>query len=178
MSTPVVAILHYGANERRAIMLEKLGGKKVLREAIDKFYEKQINDPRLMCFFYGVNVEIIKWHQFNLMSIAFTEIPENFDLKELLLIRHQRLFDEGLNETHFDLVAQHFSDTLREMNVDPKLRDEALEVVMPLRDVFAQGVREAQGRAESATRKRQVILALAVAFFAVGVVTFVRLKRN
>jgi hemoglobin len=151
MSTPVVAILHYGANERRAIMLEKLGGKKVLREAIDKFYEKQINDPRLMCFFYGVNVEIIKWHQFNLMSIAFTEIPENFDLKELLLIRHQRLFDEGLNETHFDLVAQHFSDTLREMNVDPKLRDEALEVVMPLRDVFAQGVREAQERAESAT---------------------------
>jgi hemoglobin len=172
------AILHYGANERRAIMLEKLGGRRVLRVAIDKFYEKQINDERLMCFFYGVDVEIIKWHQFNLMSIAFTEIPVNFDLKELLLTRHKRLFDVGLNESHFDLVAQHFSDTLKEMNVDPTLSEEALEVVMPLRDVFAQGAREAQERSKAAAMKRRVILSFVVAMVAVGVVRLVRSKKK
>jgi hemoglobin len=129
------SMLHYGANERRAILLGKLGGQKVLRQAIDKFYNKQLEDERLMFFFRGVNVEIIKWHQFNLMSIAFTAVPDNFSLEDLLLVRHKRLFDMGLSEVYFDMVAKHFEDTLIEMNVDEALIKEALEVVMPLRKV-------------------------------------------
>jgi truncated hemoglobin YjbI len=88
-----------------------------------------------MFFFRGVNVEIIKWHQFNLMSIAFTAVPDNFSLEDLLLVRHKRLFDMGLSEVYFDMVAKHFEDTLIEMNVDEALIKEALEVVMPLRKV-------------------------------------------
>jgi len=172
------SVLHYGANERRAIMLEKLGGQKVLREAIDRFYAKQIADDRLMYFFRGVNVEIIKWHQFNLMSIAFTAVPDNFSLKDLLLNRHTRLFEMGLSEVEFDVVAQHFEDTLTEMNVDSELIKESLEVVMPLRDVFAQGYREAQERKKKAVRKRQVILAVLVAAVAVGAIKLVKSKKK
>ena len=172
------SVLHYGANERRAVMLEKLGGQKVLREAIDRFYAKQIADERLMYFFRGVNVEIIKWHQFNLMSIAFTAVPDNFNLADLLLNRHRRLFDMGLSEVHFDIVAQHFEDTLTEMNVDPDLITESLIVVMPLRDVFAQGFREAQERKKKAVRARQAIVAILVAAIAVGAVKFVKSKKK
>lgn len=172
------SVLHYGANERRAVMLEKLGGQKVLREAIDRFYAKQIADERLMYFFRGVNVEIIKWHQFNLMSIAFTAVPDNFDLADLLLNRHQRLFEIGLSEEYFDIVAQHFEDTLVEMNVDPDLIKESLEVVMPLRTVFYQGFRQAQERKKKAIRTRRAILAVLVAVVAVGAVKFVKSKKK
>ena len=172
------SVLHYGANERRAVMLEKLGGQRALRRAIDIFYAKQIADDRLMYFFRGVNVEIIKWHQFNLMSIAFTAVPENFDLPDLLLNRHGRLFDMGLDETYFDIVAQHFKDTLVEMDVDPDLIKESLDVVMPLREVFAQGAREAQERTKRAAGKRQAVLAIVAAALAIGVVKLVKSKKK
>ena len=63
-------VLQYGANERRAIMLEKLGGKKVLNEAIDKFYDRQMNDPELAKFFKHTDMQILKWHQMNFMSVS------------------------------------------------------------------------------------------------------------
>lgn len=172
------SMLHYGANERRAIMLEKLGGQKVLREAIDIFYAKQLADDRLMYFFRGVNVEVIKWHNFNLMSLAFTALPENFDLQALLLTRHKRLFEMGLNEDYFDIVLQHFEDTLVEMNVDDELVKEALEIVSPLRLVFAQGYREAQQRKKRADQTRQAVLVLIVAAAAFGVFKFAQSKKK
>lgn len=172
------SVLHYGANERRAIMLEKLGGNKVLREAIDRFYEKQLADERLMYFFRGVNVEIIKWHNFNLMSVAFTAIPDNFNLQDLLLNRHKRLYEMGLNEEYFDFVLQHFEDTLTEMDVDEDLIKEALEVVRPLREVFAQGYREAQERKRKAELKRRAVMAIAVAVVAVGIVKLIKSKKK
>lgn len=55
--------LHCSANERRRLMLAKLGGEAKRREAIDRFYQKQMDDPRLVRFFDGSDVEIIKWHQ-------------------------------------------------------------------------------------------------------------------
>lgn len=59
------ALLHSGANERRHMMLEKLGGQEILAEATNKFYEKQVHDERLLKFFHGTDLAILKWHQFN-----------------------------------------------------------------------------------------------------------------
>lgn len=61
-------LLHSGANERRHVMLEKLGGKDVLQKATDIFYDRQLADPMLAQFFLGSEITILKWHQFNLMS--------------------------------------------------------------------------------------------------------------
>jgi len=147
-------------------MLEKLGGDGRRREAIEKFYQKQMEDERIMHFFDGSDVEIIKWHQFNLMSIAFTEVPKNFDVAKLILTRHKYLYDQGLNETHFDIVAKHFTDTLEEMDVEPDLVKEALEVVMPLRGPFKEGARQARERKEAAAFRSRVRKAVVVAILA------------
>jgi truncated hemoglobin YjbI len=61
-------LLHCGANERRHIMLDKLGGKEVLQKATDIFYDRQLADPKLARFFRGSEISILKWHQFNLMG--------------------------------------------------------------------------------------------------------------
>ena len=169
--------LHHSALERRRVMLEKLGGDAKRREAIDRFYKKQMEDERLMHFFEGTDVEIIKWHQFNLMSIAFTEVPKTFDVTSLLLTRHKKLYDEGLNESHFDIVAKHFTDTLEEMKVDPDLIKEALDVVMPLREIFREGglqARERKAAAEFQGRMKKMAL---VAILAALAVRYMRHKK-
>jgi truncated hemoglobin YjbI len=171
-------ILHYGANERKAIMLSKLGGNEVLRKAIDIFYEKQLHDDELMKFFQGINVDIIKWHQFNLMSIAFTAVPSNFDVVDLILTRHERLFDEGLSEQHFDRVMKHFRDTLEELNVEEELMEEAVDVVMPLRMVFQQGAEESAKRKRKFEWEHKVAMGAIVAIVAAVAVKLVLSRKK
>mmetsp|Transcript_29816 Transcript_29816/g.49206 ORF Transcript_29816/g.49206 Transcript_29816/m.49206 type:complete len:176 (+) Transcript_29816:112-639(+) len=170
--------LHHSASERRRVMLAKLGGDAKLREAIDRFYKKQMGDDRLMHFFRGVDVEIIKWHQFNLMSIAFTAVPQSFDVRALLLTRHHRLYDAGLSEAHFDMVAQYFTETLEEMEFDPELAKEALEVVMPLREIFKEGAKQAKKRKEAAAFRSHVKKAIAVAIIAAIVIKSARARKK
>lgn len=56
-------LLLAGANERRHIMLEKLGGKEVLQKATDRFYDRQMEDQRLAKFFHGTDLTILKWRK-------------------------------------------------------------------------------------------------------------------
>ncbi len=77
------ALLHYGANERKHQMLQKLGGQKVLAEATDIFYNRQIHDERLLKFFHGTDLTILKWHQFNRESTNLLERSVNEFEKEL-----------------------------------------------------------------------------------------------
>ena len=170
--------LHCGANERRQIMLKKLGGDEKRREAIDRFYEKQMNDPRLVHFFDGSDLEIIKWHQFNLMSIAFTAVPKTVDIGPLLLTRHIAIFDQGLDETHFDLVADHFTTTLKEMKVDGDVIQEALDVVMPLRNIFKEGARRARERKRKAEFHSRLKIVAVVAVVAAVALRFVRTQQH
>jgi hemoglobin len=169
--------LHHSALERRRVMLQKLGGDDKRREAIEIFYKKQMDDERLMHFFEGSDVEIIKWHQFNLMSIAFTALPTTFDVSSLLLTRHKALFDAGLSEKHFDMVAKHFTDTLEEMHVEDELVKEALEVVMPLRNVFQEGASQAKARRESEEFRGRLKMAACTAIVAALVIRFVRSRK-
>eukprot|EP00957_Ditylum_brightwellii_P102394 7805314-Ditylum_brightwellii.AAC.1 len=53
--------------------------------------------------------------------------------------KHFRLFEKGLNETHFDSVAKHFVETLQHLGVAQELIDEAVGIIAPLRDVFVKG---------------------------------------
>jgi hemoglobin len=173
------ALLHYGANERKHIMLKKLGGQKSLAEATDKFYDRQVRDERLLKFFRGADLAILKWHQFNLMSIAFTEVPENFDARHLILNRHRRMFDEGLDESYFDVVVDHFTATLTEMNVDPALIEDARYVIIPLREVFLQGALEAKERKRAQYRKRLIKEAtFPVIVAVVAIVAFKALRKS
>jgi hemoglobin len=159
-------------------MLEKLGGRKVLKEAIDTFYDKQMNDVRLKKFFEHSDIEILKWHQFNLMSIAFTSVPENFDVEKLILTKHERLFDMGLNEGYYDIVMDLFKTTLEEMNVDSALIEEAMEVVLPLRRIFEKGAQDAKKRKKLFEREHRIAVGVLLAFVAFGLLSLIRGKKK
>ena len=174
MSTEV---LNYGAHERKAILLDKLGGRQVLQDALDDFYNRQLDDPRLVSFFRGTDMEILKWHQFNLMGIAFAHVPDNVDLRHLLLVRHKKLFEEqGLSERHFDIVLEHFQKTLQDRNLDQELMDEVLNVVRPIRDIFQEGARIAAQKKLHEARQKQMLNRTTGAVVVVGIVAALLLR--
>lgn len=144
-------------------LLDRLGGKAALKAAVDEFYARLVRDHGLLPFFVGVNVEQLKKHQYNFMSTAFTKIPEGMNIAGIIKEKHARLFEMGLSEYHFDLVASHFVATLQYLKVEPSVIDEAAGVILPLRPTFVECA------AEVRTRKIKKISAVAVVAVGAGI---------
>ena len=121
-------------------LFERIGGAPALKAAIEEFYKRLLADPKLGCMFEDVKMHMLKYHQLAFMKVAFSTVPDDLDVPEMILQKHMRLFvNKGLNETHFDLVAGHFVQTLQDLNVAEDLIAEAASVIVPLRPVFEKG---------------------------------------
>lgn len=88
------------------------------------------------------------------MSIAFSSVPDNFDVERLILVRHEKLFDDGLDESYFDHTVELFVQTLKDLNVHEDLIEEAKTVIMPLRKYFAEGAELAKQRRRAEAQQR------------------------
>ncbi len=104
--------------------------------AVDEFYSRLVNIRELDVFFDGVNMAQLKKHQFNFMRMAFTKIPEGTDVSGKMVKAHERLWDLGLDETHFDIIATELVGTLKKLNVGQREIDDVVATVGPLRKVF------------------------------------------
>jgi hemoglobin len=120
-------------------ILEKLGGDEALKQAVKVFYSTLVIDERVSRFFVGHPFAKLEWHQYNFMKIAFTKIPDDLDVPLLILKKHAFLFANGLDETHFDVVAEHFILACQKLGVKQDVIDEAVGVIAPLRAIFEQG---------------------------------------
>eukprot|EP00184_Porphyridium_aerugineum_P005001 CAMPEP_0184707710 /NCGR_PEP_ID=MMETSP0313-20130426/37390_1 /TAXON_ID=2792 /ORGANISM="Porphyridium aerugineum, Strain SAG 1380-2" /LENGTH=295 /DNA_ID=CAMNT_0027169291 /DNA_START=1250 /DNA_END=2137 /DNA_ORIENTATION=- len=118
-----------------ATLFDRLGGQDALKQAVDAFYARLGADERINYFFKDSNITKLKAHQYNFMRYAFSNGQATYKGKSIKE-GHARLFEMGLNETHFDIVATHFVETLKSMNVDQGLIDEAVAIIVPLREVF------------------------------------------
>lgn len=98
------------------------------------------------------------------MSIAFTEVPEDMDIAALIHVKHQKLFNDGLTEKHFDIVAGHFIATLNHLGVKQAEIDEAVGVIAPLRLIFEREAIEAQKAKQT---RRMMRIAFFVAILAI-----------
>jgi hypothetical protein len=111
--------------------------------------------------------------KYNFMSIAFTEVPEDMDIEALIHTKHQKLFDEGLTEEHFDIVAAHFIDTLNHLGVKQAEIDEAVGVIAPLRQVFEREAIEAQKR-----KQKRIMMWLAILVAVLATVAYYFMQQN
>ena len=124
--------------------------------AVDVFYGKVVADGKLADFFKGVNMETLKEHQRWFLRMAFTAIPKSINVEEYMLEKHQRLFSEqGLDVTHFDLVAGHFVATLEQLNVPADMIKEAVDIVVPLRPIFEKGAAMAAAKGADEEKKEE-----------------------
>ena len=136
-------------------LLQRLGGEANLELTIQHFYDLILNDPALEEFFGNTNMKLLRAHQKRFMVIAFTKIPEDFNVASFIVQKHYRLFMKGLNETHFDLVVEHLIAALKQMWVEQEEIDEIIEILGPFRDVFVKTAKSEQIVKHVAKHKRK-----------------------
>lgn len=106
-----------------ATLFERIGGEGAVDAAVDIFYKKVLDDPRINHFFAGVDMNRQANHQKKFLTYAFggTDKYTGRSLREA----HKRLVAEmGLNDTHFDAVAENLVATLQELDVPEDLIQE------------------------------------------------------
>ena len=173
--------------QQQPFLLERIGGSSTLKEAVNNFYFELRHDDVLSPYFRGVNVHKIRWHVYNFMSMILTWIPPELDLNDYIGSRHERLFDTGLTEEHFDQFTKLFVRSLQAVDCAGKAEnEEAANVLKSLRPIFEEGAAKARERkAEKELRQeRQKLLGRYALVGAAGVASVVVLtlvvgkKRN
>jgi hemoglobin len=90
-------------------MYERIGGAPALREAVDRFYRRLVEDPELAGYFTG-DLTGLKQHQAALLASVLGG-PSNYSGRDLAAA-HATL---GITPQHFQRVAFYLVGTLWEL---------------------------------------------------------------
>ncbi|MEX0696026.1 MAG: group 1 truncated hemoglobin [Dongiaceae bacterium] len=96
-------------------LYQRIGGDAAVNAAVDLFYRKVMVDPRISKFFNGTDMNAQRAKQKAFLTMAFGG-PNTYTGKDLRKA-HAGLVNNGLNDSHFDAVAQHLQATLGELKV-------------------------------------------------------------
>jgi hemoglobin len=107
-------------------LYERLGGKAAIDAAVDLFYDKVLKDERIRHFFDGVDMKKQRQKQRAFLAYAFGA-PTRYTGKDMRSA-HAALVKRGLDESHFDAVAENLAVTLAELDVPAALIKEVLLV--------------------------------------------------
>lgn len=123
-SFPDEASLTKWKAEREASIYHQIGGKLAMDAAIEIFYKKMLADDRVKHFFDDVDMVRQRTKQNQFLSAAFGG-PVPYVGKDLRKA-HAKL--PGLNDTHFNAVAEHLQATLVELKVPQGLIDQVMTI--------------------------------------------------
>ena len=112
---------------REITLYKRIGGEPAIRAAVDRFYERVLADPSLSLFFEGVSMPRLKAHQFAFLSQALGG-PKQYSGSSTAEA-HARL---AIEQHHFDSVAVHLVETLRELGVPEDIVGEVATAITPL----------------------------------------------
>lgn len=96
-------------------LYDRIGGDAAVNAAVEVFYRKVLKDDRLKGFFDDVDMDRQLAKQKAFLTMAFGG-PANYSGKDLRS-GHAHLLKRGLNDSHFDAVAQRLQETLQELGV-------------------------------------------------------------
>jgi hemoglobin len=109
---------------REQSLYHKLGGQPAIDAAVESFYKKVLADDRIKNFFNDVNMDKQRRKQKEFLSAAFGG-PIAWTGKNM---RKAHANIAGLNETHFNAVAENLQKTLQELNVKKELIDQVMTI--------------------------------------------------
>ena len=110
-----------------ASLFERIGGESAVNAAVDRFYERVLADPEMKDFFSGVSMSRLKAHQFAFLSQALGG-PKQYSGASMR-DAHSRL---SIEQRHFDSVAVHLVETLRELSVPEEMVGKIGAALTPL----------------------------------------------
>ncbi|HEU0121307.1 MAG TPA: group 1 truncated hemoglobin [Bryobacteraceae bacterium] len=113
-------------------LYEQLGGQPAVDAAVDIFYRKVLSDDRISHFFEGVDMDVQIAKQKGFLTMAFGG-PHHYTGASMRA-GHAHLVRRGLNDSHFNAVAEHLGSTLTELGVAQPLIDQVLAVAESTRN--------------------------------------------
>lgn len=113
-------------------LYERLGGEEAVKAAVDRFYDKMIADDRVARFFSRTDMDQQRLKQRGFLTFAFGG-PNNYTGRNMRE-GHAHLLEQGLNDSHVDIVIEHLGSTLRELNVPEPDIAEVAAIANSVRD--------------------------------------------
>lgn len=117
---------------KKETLFDKIGGMEAVKAAVDIFYKKVLEDKTINHFFEGVDIKTQKAKQSAFLAYAFGG-PVKYTGKDMRHA-HEKLVDKGMNENHFNAVAGHLVETLKELNIDQELIDQVVAIALSVKD--------------------------------------------
>ena len=108
-------------------LFEKLGGAEAVDIAVDRFYERVLQDNRIKHFFVDTDMVQQRNHQKAFLTYAFGG-TDKYDGRYMRQAHKDLVEKQGLNGEHFDAVAEDLMITLKEMGVSDELLAEVAAV--------------------------------------------------
>lgn len=115
---------------REKSLYHRLGGKAAIDAAVEAFYVKVLADKRINHFFEDINMNKQRRKQKEFLSAAFGgPIPwTGKDMRKA----HANL--PGLNEDHFNAVAENLQKTLEDLKIKKELIAEVMAIAGSVRN--------------------------------------------
>ena len=107
-------------------LFERLGGEGAVDAAVDIFYRKVLADDSINYFFDTTDMGAQRDKQKSFLTMAFGG-PNNYTGTDMRRA-HAPLVAKGLTESHFNSVATHLQDTLKELGVADDLIGEVMAI--------------------------------------------------
>lgn len=108
-------------------LFDQLGGAEAIDLAVDKFYERVLEDERIKHFFADVDMIKQRRHQKAFLTYAFGG-TDKYDGRYMRESHKELVEKQGLNEEHFNAVAENLMETLEEMGVSEELRSKVAAI--------------------------------------------------
>jgi hemoglobin len=105
-------------------LYDRIGGEPAVSVAVELFYSRVLADPMLESFFKDADMARLKAHQFAFLSQALGGQQRYSGAS--MLRAHARL---SIEQRHFDAVATHLVETLRELGVPEDIIGEVAAAV-------------------------------------------------
>ncbi|MFC6939489.1 group 1 truncated hemoglobin [Salinirubellus sp. GCM10025818] len=120
-----------------ATVFDRMGGHEAVESVVDEFYDRVLNDERVLHHFEGTDTTALRAHQVQFIS-AVTGGPVEYtglDMREA----HRGM---GITDEEFDVVAEHLDRALAENGVSGADRERVLTEVESLRPEIVEDERE------------------------------------
>lgn len=113
-------------------LFDNIGGESAVDAAVDLFYRKVLNDNRISQFFDAVDMDEQRAKQKSFLTMVFGG-PNDYTGQNLR-DAHKDLVDDGLDDSHFDVVAVHLQNTLDELGVPADPDNQVMVLAAGTRD--------------------------------------------
>lgn len=120
-------------------LLSRIGGSYSLNFLVISWCKHIQEDSSLKEFYGDYSLDNLTGLQQKLLMAAFVEPANKAEAKNLrsrVTMQHYRLFESGLNETHFDKLSVHFSSALRDCWQSNDVIEDCEKYFKELRSLF------------------------------------------